>query len=231
MTTFRARVVLGVLALILPSCVTPLGQASNLAVARVQEEALKTVQVFQQDPTSSSHHFCGSAFPIGAIRKPDGKYSLLFLTAKHVVDLSTETIVVWRFPKDAKKYYARVNVLLINQHPQWDAATFIVHGLPVKFAKTVVLAGYLPKLNSWVISAGHAECKTLVMHTGTVTGATHLPSFGPCIVSNALVITGMSGGPVFNRLGSVLGFTVAKGGDHEHYFLSVAALKPWLKAM
>lgn len=215
-------------ALLLPSCVTPIGNASETAQRLARSEGSKAVKILQASETDPTRHYCASAFPIDRIKTKDGRYSVLFLTCKHAIDKSTKTIIVWRFDGDPQNYFATVDLTLVTKHPKWDSAWFVVRGLPAKFAKTCSLSKTLPHKGQWVLSAGYALCRNLQMYTGTIDSAGYLPKFGPCMRSNAEVFGGMSGGPVIDRRGKVVGYTVAKGGPHQHYFIPVAVLASWL---
>lgn len=220
---------LGAVLLVVTACCTTFGATDQRVSQPAYREALKTVKVAQQSPTGPGY-WCGSAFLIYVTEDSKGRTVGHFLTAKHVVDLKTETTVLFRRPGDPKKYYARVRLDTIKMHPVWDAAVFEVTGLPPFFAKPLPLAsGVVP--DEWVLSAGFANCGNLSMFYGHARGLHMLDGFGPCIMSDAKILVGMSGGPVLNKKGEVLGHTVAKGNDNEHFFIPVSLLRVWLATL
>jgi hypothetical protein len=163
-------------------------------------------------------------------KRPDGKYIGTFLTAKHVVDLNTPTTIVLRRPNDPRRYYARVKLETIKRHKTFDAAMFVVSGLPEIFAKPVPIASAAPTVGDWVLSSGYSTPTQREIHAGhVIVEGIKLPRFGQCFMSNGRIIRGMSGGPVLNRKGEAVGIVVAKDGDNEQYSVSLHALKAWLK--
>ena len=227
MGTSTLRVLGAVLLSLAVSCTTLGPSHRGPASLSAAAQALKTVKVAQEDPNSTGY-FCGSAFLIQVTPTADGKYTGLYLTAKHVVDEKTATTVLYYRPNDTKRYYARVRQETIKLHPFFDAATFKVTGLPKFLAKPVPVASEMPDRGDWVLSAGYAKCDTLAIHSGFIIDMVLLKRLGPCLVSNAKTIVGMSGGPVLNVKGEVVGITVAKY-LHEHFSVSVHALAAWLK--
>lgn len=220
---------LGAVLLAVVACCTTFGSQTPHTSQPAYREALKTVKVAQQSPTGKGY-WCGSAFLIYVTEDTKGRTVGHFLTANHVVDLKTETTVLFRRPGDPKKYYARIRLDTIKRHPVWDAAVIQVVGLPPFFAKPLPLASRVVP-DEWVLSAGYANCDKLSLFYGHARGLHMLDGFGPCIMSDAKIIVGMSGGPVLNKKGEVLGHTVAKGGDNEHFFIPVHVLRVWLATL
>lgn len=212
--------------LVLLVCCTTLGP-SDRGLHEAESQASKTVMVAQKDEAEGDGHYFGSAFLIYATKNDRGTYTGWFLTAGHVVNLKTETTALFRRRGDSKKYYARITLDTIKTHPKWDAAVFQVTGLPSFFAQPLPIAKNVPMPNQWVLSAGYGG-PDLAMYLGQVRSMHTLPLFGPCFMSDARVLAGMSGGPVLNIDGEVLGHTVAKGSDNEHFFIPVQLLRVWL---
>ena len=230
MVTFSLRT-LGAVLLSLAVCCTTLGpshRGTTSSVLSAKAQARKTVKVAQKVPNGIGY-YCGSAFLIRVTSTKDGKFTGLYLTAKHVVDEKTETTVLFYRPNDPKNYYARVRQETIRKHPLFDAATFQVTGLPAFLAKPVPIAPTMPARGEWILSAGYAGCDKLVTHPGIVVGLDLQPRLGPCLVSNAKTAKGMSGGPVLNKKGEVVGITVARDGPRKHFAVSVHVLKSWLE--
>jgi S1-C subfamily serine protease len=227
-TSSTLRVLGAVLLSLAVSCTT-LGPSHRGAAQSATAQAYKTVKVAQEIPDASSHS-CGSAVLIRATPTDDGKFTGLYLTAKHVVDLTTKTTVLYYYrPNASKKYYAKVRQENIKHHPFFDAATFKVTGLPGFLAKPVPIASEAPNRGDWILSAGYANCDRLAIHSGFIIDLVLLKRFGPCLLSNAKTVGGMSGGPVLNIKGEVVGITVAKGKPNQHFSVSVHALADWLK--
>jgi S1-C subfamily serine protease len=212
------------------SALGPSSGRSTLNSPRAQ--ALKTVLVAQEVPNGVPGHFIGSGFLVHVTKRPDGKYIGTFLTAKHVVDLNTPTTIVLRRPNDPRRYYARVKLETIKRHKTFDAAMFVVSGLPEIFAKPVPIASAAPTVGDWVLSSGYSTPTQREIHAGhVIVEGIKLPRFGQCFMSNGRIIRGMSGGPVLNRKGEAVGIVVAKDGDNEQYSVSLHALKAWLKTV
>ena len=225
--TFRA---LGAVLLAVAACCTTLGPADRGYSRPAEYQASKTVKIAQE--AGGGNYYCGSAFLIHVTKDSRGTYTGLFLTAGHVVNLKSQTTVLFQQRGDPKKkYYARVDLKTVITHPRWDAAVFQVPGLPAFLALPLPLAKNLPTMGQWVLSAGYANCGPLAWYPGAIQGSGVLPVFGPCFASNARIIGGMSGGPVLNTAGEVLGHTVARGGKREHFFVPVHVLKAWLKTV
>lgn len=224
--------VLGAVLLSVTACCTTLGSPSRPSRSLTEpayREASKTVKVAQRAP-SGEGYYCGSAFLIFVTKDSKGKTVGHFLTAKHVVDLKTQTTVLFKRPGDSRKYYARVRLETIKPHPLWDAAVFQVTGLPEFFANPLPLAAKVVP-GEWLLSAGYADCGPLAAYKGHAKTVYFLNGFGPCYMSDAKVVGGMSGGPVLNKKGEVLGHTVAKGYKNEHFFIPVQLLSVWLATL
>jgi S1-C subfamily serine protease len=228
MVTFSFRAIAAVLIAFAVSCST-LGPSHRESSQPAYSQAIKAVLVAQETP-SGEGHYIGSAFLIRVTPTDDGKYTGLFLTAKHVVDESTKTSVIFYKPEDTKQYYARVRLETIKQHPIFDAAVFEITGLPECFASPLPLTQEEPAVGDWVLSFGYSGPQKPEAHTGYLTGSAWLTRLGPCLISSAKVINGMSGGPVLNRKGEVVGITVAKGYQGEHFSISVHLLSFWLES-
>lgn len=226
MGNFSCRALGAVLLAFAVSCST-LGPSHRDTIQVAYNQAVKTVLV-AQETVDGSGHYIGSAFLIRVTPMENGKFVGLFMTAKHVVDLSTKTTVVFFRPKDPNRYYARVQPETIKRHPLWDAAVFKVSGLPAFFAKPLPLTKKAPSIGDWVLSYGYTSPDSPECHTGNLTGSAWIESFGPCLVSNAKTLHGMSGGPVLNKAGKVIGITVAKNDRGDHFAVSVHALDFWL---
>jgi S1-C subfamily serine protease len=225
-TSSTLRVLGAVLLSLAVSCTT-LGP-SHRGAQSATAQAYKTVKVAQEIPNAVGYS-CGSAILIRATPTKDGKFTGLYLTAKHVVDEKTKTTVLYYRPNDLKRYYAKVRLETIKPHPYFDAATFEVTGLPEFLAEPVPIASEAPDRGDWILSAGYANCEQLAIHSGFIIDMVLLKRFGPCLLSNAKITKGMSGGPVFNKKGEVVGITVAQGKPNEHFSVSVHALSSWLK--
>ena len=230
MGTSTLRVLGAVLLSLAVSCTTlgPSHRGTTSAALSAVAQARKTIKVAQKNPDGPGY-YCGSAFLIRVTPTKDGKFIGLYMTAKHVVDESTKTTVLYYLPGDSRRYYARVRHETIRRHPSFDVATFEITGLPAFLAKPVPIAPKMPARGEWVLSAGYAKCETLAMHSGFIIDLVLVKRAGPCLMSNARTFKGMSGGPVLNKKGEVVGITSMRGGPNEHFSVSVHVLKSWLE--
>ena len=229
MGTSTLRVLGAVLLSLAVSCTTlgPSHRGTTSAALSAVAQARKTIKVAQKNPDGPGY-YCGSAFLIRVTPTKDGKFIGLYMTAKHVVDESTKTTALFQRQNDPTKYYARVRQETIRRHPHFDVATFEITGLPAFLAKPVPLASKMPERGDWILSAGYAKCELLAMNSGNIIDLVLLKRFGPCLVSNAKTTKGMSGGPVLNAKGEVVGITSAKDGPRRHFSVSVHAVMAWL---
>jgi S1-C subfamily serine protease len=226
MVKFSCRA-LGAVLLSLAVCCSTLGPSARIDPAVAGEQARKVVLVAQAVPDGPGHYI-GSAFLIRVTKGDGDKYTGLFLTAKHVVDQSTKTTVVFRRAGDPKRYYATVRLETIKRHAAYDAAVFTITGLPSFFAKPIPLASGAPSVGDWVLSSGYSDPEKREVHAGYVMGAVTLQGFGPLFTSNGRIVHGMSGGPVLNQKGEAVGIVVARSSERHQYSVIVHELKSWL---
>jgi len=153
-----------------------------------------------------------------------------YLTAGHVVELEDSPVEVQLFVPGSLEPRYVMEVVKVVRHPDYDAALLTVEWLPVEFASPFEVSAWQPVAGEWVMSGGYARAGLLVLHDGYVAGSAMLPGFGPATQSTAWTIGGMSGGPVVDASGRLVGMTVARGSDGtEHFFLRIEALREWLQ--
>lgn len=199
---------------------------SGQPFAGAVEHALSAVRVSIRYPDGGESS--GSATLIDVIRKGPDNYTGLFLTAKHVISSNRPFSAQFYLPGETAPYavLAGENKTL---HPMIDAATFEVPHMRKMFADPVPLAASDTVPGESILSAGYAYGGRLVMHSGIVSGPIFMGYFGRVVQSSAWTIGGMSGGPVLNLDGELVGLTVAYGRSPKvHYFVPLTELRDWL---